>query len=75
MPISDNWFKIKENPDINLKLRNLIENEFKESCLQFSKKMDVSKSTISKALHNKPIEIATKIKIARFFGKDTIEIF
>lgn len=64
--IDENTFK---NPFLLAEIKKV------GSLRKLAQKMHLSPTTISLALNNKLECKATKIRIAKFFNKDTIEIF
>lgn len=72
--MSDTWFKIDESKPKNDILLNLLK-ENNLSVRALARAIQVQPYIISWALNKKTITKEQKIKIARFFGKDTIEIF
>jgi len=73
MPKSDTWFRIDESKPKNPFLLEKVKEA--ESLRKLAKKIGIGYNYLSLALNNKPIPKWIKLKIARYFGKDTIEIF
>lgn len=74
MPKSDTYFKIEENSVKNAILLDLLK-KYKLSVSELARRCQVNKSIISLALRNKYISKIVKIKIAKYFGMDTLELF
>ena len=74
MAKSDTYFKIDESKPKNLKLLNLM--RLKDlSVSELARRCQINKSRVSLALNNKEVSLKHKIKIARYFNKDTREIW
>ena len=74
MARSDTYFKIDETKDLNEFLLEMVKEY--GSVRKLAKEIGIDPSTVSLGLNNKSqMTKASKIKIARFFNKDTIEIW
>ena len=74
MPSKDTYFKINENTPKNSFILSFLK-EKGISLKTLAKEMNMHLTTLSLALNKKKISISAKLKIAKYFGKDTIEIF
>lgn len=73
MPSSDTWFKTDESKPKNAFLKKKVEEY--GSVRKLAKAIGVPAWYVSNALNKRYLHPTGKIKIAKFFGKDTIEIF
>jgi hypothetical protein len=70
---ADTYYKIDETtPKSRFLLKKVKEHG---GVRPLAKKIGINHATLSLALNLKPISKMAMLKIAKFFGKDTIEIF
>ena len=74
MPSTDTYYKIDESSPKNTYLLKYIKSSGK-SLRQVAKDMNINISSLSQALNKKKVTKPIKLKIAKFFGVDTIEVF
>lgn len=73
MAQSDTWFKIDESTPKNAFLLEKVKEH--GSLRKLARKIGISYNFLSLALNKKKVSTNIKLKIAKFFQKDTIEIF